>query len=152
MQEKSVFGYKIFGLGWSCENLSFRDVDSRDGEIIVYGFGMDFYKSLTECFKYYDFDNNNRAAEIVASHNIKTASEIVIEAISTPEIKIMEVGIPGRAIPEFLIREMEIKGWEIAETGMLEIIISETGTRLLIQPVLLIQRCQRLHYSINHPI
>lgn len=53
MQGKSVFGYKVFGPGWLCENSSLRDVDSRDGEIIVYGFGMDFYKSLTECFKYY---------------------------------------------------------------------------------------------------
>ena len=48
MQGKSVFGYKVFGPGWLCENSSLRDVDSRDGEIIVYGFGMDFYKSLTE--------------------------------------------------------------------------------------------------------
>ena len=72
MQGKSVFGYKIFEPSWSCENLSFRDVDSRGGEMIVYGFGMDFYKSLTECFKYYDFDNSNRVAEIIANKNIKT--------------------------------------------------------------------------------
>ena len=75
MQGKSVFGYKVFGPGWLCENSSLRDVDSRDGEIIVYGFGMDFYKSLTECFKYYDFDNNNRVAEVVASQNIKTEGD-----------------------------------------------------------------------------
>ena len=48
--------------------------------------------------------------------------------------------------------EMEIKEWGIVETGMLEATISETGTRLLIQPVLLIQRCQKSHYSINLPI
>lgn len=34
-----------------------------------------FIKSLTECFKYYDFDNNNRVAEVVASQNIKTEGD-----------------------------------------------------------------------------
>ena len=63
----------------------------------------------------------------------------------------MGVGIPGRVIPEVLIREMEIKEWGIVETGMLEATISETGTRLLIQPVLLI-KCQNPHYSINLPM
>ena len=82
MQGKSVFGYKVFGPGWLCENSSLRDVDSRDGEIIVYGFGMDFYKSLTECFKYYDFDNNNRVAEVVASQNM----QILLERYAYSEI------------------------------------------------------------------
>ena len=52
MQGKSVFGYKVFGPGWLCENSSLRDVDSRDGEIIVYGFGMDFYILLKQTVGY----------------------------------------------------------------------------------------------------
>ena len=40
MQGKSVFGYKVFGPGWLCENSSLRDVDSRDGEIIVYNISI----------------------------------------------------------------------------------------------------------------
>ena len=48
MQGKSVFGYKVFGPGWLCENSSLRDVDSRDGEIIVYGFGMDFLIKVSQ--------------------------------------------------------------------------------------------------------
>ena len=63
-----VKGYKVFNPDWTCRGKQYACPGKfeEDVELSVCGRGMDFCGCLADCFKYYDFDPNNKAAEVVA--------------------------------------------------------------------------------------
>ena len=67
-----VKGFKVFRPDWSCRpNGSYKQYAcpgkyEEDGELDVCGHGMHFCESAADCFSYYDFDSNNKVAEVIA--------------------------------------------------------------------------------------
>ena len=67
-----VKGFKVFRPDWSCRpNGSYKQYAcpgkyEEDGELDVCGHGMHFCESAADCFNYYDFDSNNKVAEVIA--------------------------------------------------------------------------------------
>jgi hypothetical protein len=68
-----IRGYKVFNADWNCnptKDKPFKyEVGKRykhDGEVIPCKSGFHFCKKLVDCFNYYDFDPNNKVAEVIA--------------------------------------------------------------------------------------
>ena len=63
-----VKGYKVFNPNWTCRDKRYTcpGTFEEDGSLSVCNRGMHFCKKAIDCFKYYDFNPNNRVAEVIA--------------------------------------------------------------------------------------
>ena len=79
MEEKKVFetsevvhGFKVFRPDWTCspngntKQYTCPGKFEEEGELDVCGHGMHFCENAADCFNYYDFDSNNKVAEVIA--------------------------------------------------------------------------------------
>ena len=68
MSEKTVKGYKVFNPDWTCRGFQYKVGESyeMDKEPIACERGFHFCERLEDCFDYYDFDSENKVAEITA--------------------------------------------------------------------------------------
>ena len=68
MSEKTVKGYKVFNPDWTCRGFQYKVGESyeMDKEPIACKRGFHFCERLEDCFNYYDFDSENKVAEITA--------------------------------------------------------------------------------------
>ena len=68
MSEKTVKGYKVFNPDWTCRGFQYKvgEYYERDENPIVCKRGFHFCERLEDCFNYYDFDSENKVAEITA--------------------------------------------------------------------------------------
>ncbi len=68
MSEKTVKGYKVFNPDWTCRGFQYKVGASyeMDEEPIACERGFHFCERLEDCFNYYDFDSENKVAEITA--------------------------------------------------------------------------------------
>ena len=65
---KGVRGFKVFRPDWSCRNKQYTCPGKfeEEGELEVCGHGMHFCENAADCFDYYDFNSNNKVAEVIA--------------------------------------------------------------------------------------
>ena len=63
-----VRGYKVFNPDWTCRNFQYEVGKTFEEEVIPIccDRGFHFCKELKDCFNYYQFDPNNKVAEIIA--------------------------------------------------------------------------------------
>lgn len=63
-----VHGYKVFRPGWTCRGKQYTCPGKfeEEGELEICGHGMRFGENLLDCFNYYNFDSNNKVAEVIA--------------------------------------------------------------------------------------
>lgn len=68
MENKAVKGFKVFKSDWTCRNKQYTCPGKFEevGEIEVCGHGMHFCENAVDCFNYYDFNSNNKVAEVIA--------------------------------------------------------------------------------------
>ena len=68
MENKAVKGFKVFKSDWTCRNNQYTCPGKfeEEGEIEVCGHGMHFCENAVDCFNYYDFNSNNKVAEVIA--------------------------------------------------------------------------------------
>ena len=68
MENKAVKGFKVFKSDWTCRNKQYTCPGKfeEDEEIEVCGHGMHFCENAVDCFNYYDFNSNNKVAEVIA--------------------------------------------------------------------------------------
>ena len=68
MENKAVKGFKVFKSDWTCRNKQYTCPGKfeEEGEIEVCGHGMHFCENAVDCFNYYDFNSNNKVAEVIA--------------------------------------------------------------------------------------
>ena len=61
-------GYKVFNSDWTCRGYQYEVVKTYEMSEIqkCYEMGFHFCKRLVDCFNYYNFDPNNKVAEIEA--------------------------------------------------------------------------------------
>jgi len=69
---KMIIGYKVFNSNWTCSpngNTKQYSCPGKFEEDVIpvrCGTGMHFCRRAVDCFNYYDFDSNNKVAEIIA--------------------------------------------------------------------------------------
>ena len=85
-----VKGYKVFNSDWTCNNFQYEvgKTYKHKGEIGLCCSGFHFCEKLINCFNYYNFDPDNKVAEVIArdtviqgddksvTNNIKIVKEI----------------------------------------------------------------------------
>lgn len=71
-ETKAVKGYKVFNPDWTCRDKQYACPGKfeEDVTLSVCDKGMHFCKKAADCFNYYSFDPNNKAAEVIAYGDI----------------------------------------------------------------------------------
>ena len=81
-------GYKVFHPDWTCKGFKY-EVGKKyhcDGEISCCENGFHFCTKLADCFNYYEFNSNNKVAEIEASGDIDSEEDDTKHCASDIEI------------------------------------------------------------------
>ena len=67
-------GYKVFNPDWTCNDFQYKvgKTFEMEGEVIMCRRGFHFCKKATDCFEYYEFDPNNKVAEVEALGDVET--------------------------------------------------------------------------------
>ena len=70
----SIKGYKVFNPDWTCRGFQYEvgKTFKHDGDIKMCGAGFHFCQKISDCFHYYDFNSNNRVAEVEAVGLVET--------------------------------------------------------------------------------
>jgi len=73
----SIKGYKVFNPDWTCRGFQYEvgKTFKHDGNIEMCGAGFHFCQKVSDCFNYYDFDSNNKVAEVEAIGNVETKGD-----------------------------------------------------------------------------
>lgn len=67
-----VHGFKVFRPDWTCspngvvKQYACPGKFEEEGKLDICGHGMHFCENAADCFNYYDFDSNNKVAEVIA--------------------------------------------------------------------------------------
>lgn len=70
--QEVVHGFKVFRPDWTCspngntKQYTCSGKFEEEGELDICGHGMHFCENAADCFNYYDFDSNNKVAEVIA--------------------------------------------------------------------------------------
>ena len=73
-----IRGFKVFRSDWTCspngntKQYTCPGKFEEEGELDVCGHGMHFCQNVADCFNYYDFDSNNKVAEVIAYGDVRT--------------------------------------------------------------------------------
>ena len=67
-------GYKVFNSDWTCRGFQYKvgETYEHKGEISICRKGFHFCRDIAKCFNYYDFNPNNKVAEIEALGNVES--------------------------------------------------------------------------------
>ena len=70
----NVKGYKVFNPDWTCRGFQYEvgKTFEHDGNIELCGSGFHFCQKASDCFNYYDFNSNNKVAEVEALDLVET--------------------------------------------------------------------------------
>ena len=70
----SIKGYKVFNPDWTCRGFQYQvgKTFKHDGDIEMCGAGFHFCRKISDCFNYYDFNSNNKVAEVEAIGRTET--------------------------------------------------------------------------------
>jgi hypothetical protein len=73
----SIKGYKVFNPDWTCKGFQYEvgKTFKHNGNITMCGAGFHFCQKVSDCFNYYDFDSNNKVAEVEAIGNVETGDD-----------------------------------------------------------------------------
>ena len=63
-----IKGYKVFNPDWTCRGFQYEvgKTFKHEGNIEMCGAGFHFCQKISDCFNYYDFNSNNKVAEVEA--------------------------------------------------------------------------------------
>lgn len=83
----SIKGYKVFNPDWTCRGFKYEvgKTYKHEGNIKICGAGFHFCRKASDCFNYYDFNKNNKVAEVEALGLVETQNDKSV----TNEIKIL---------------------------------------------------------------
>ena len=83
----AIKGYKVFNPDWTCRGFQYKVGKTfvHNGNIKMCGSGFHFCRKAGDCFSYYDFDSNNKVAEVEAIGFVETRGDKSV----TDKIKIV---------------------------------------------------------------
>src|SRR5574344_1785125 len=69
-----IRGFKVFNQDWTCRDFQYKvgETFTHNGNIEMCGSGFHFCKKASDCFNYYNFDSNNKVAEVEAIGLVET--------------------------------------------------------------------------------
>ena len=69
-----VKGFKVFNSDWTCRNFQYKvgQTFEHKGNIEMCGNGFHFCQKASDCFDYYNFNSNNKVAEVEAIGLVET--------------------------------------------------------------------------------
>jgi len=72
-----IKGYKVFNPDWTCRGFQYEvgKIFKHEGNIEMCGAGFHFCRKLADCFNYYEFNSNNKVAEVEAIGNVETRDD-----------------------------------------------------------------------------
>ena len=72
--QNGVRGFKVFDPDWTCKGKQYTCPGKfeEEGELVVGHHGMHFCKVAADCLKNYDFNSNNKVAEVIAYGKVLT--------------------------------------------------------------------------------
>ena len=72
-----IKGYKVFNPDWTCRGFQYEvgKTFKYDGNIEMCGAGFHFCQKISDCFNYYDFNSNNKVAEVEAIGHTETRDD-----------------------------------------------------------------------------
>ena len=75
--QKHMKGYKVFNSDWTCRGFQFEvgKTFTEDVTPVCCDRGFHFFTKAADCFKYYDFDPDNKVAEVEALGDIDTNND-----------------------------------------------------------------------------
>lgn len=78
-KRKITKGFKVFNPDWTCNPTGCTPKQytcpgkfEEEGELDVCGHGMHFCQTAADCFNYYNFNSNNKVAEVIAYGEVRT--------------------------------------------------------------------------------
>ena len=104
--KNTVHGFKVFNPDWTCspngntKQYACPGKFEEEGELYICDHGMHFCQTAADCFNYYDFDSNNKVAEVIAYGDVRTDGnksctdklEIVREITWDEVLRIVNIG------------------------------------------------------------
>ena len=104
--QNTVHGFKVFNPDWTCspngntKQYACPGKFEEEGELNICDHGMHFCQTAVDCFNYYDFDSNNKVAEVIAYGEVLTEDdksctdklEIVREITWDEVLRIVNIG------------------------------------------------------------
>ena len=83
----SIKGYKVFNPDWTCRGFQYKvgETFTHNGNIVMCGRGFHFCRKASDCFNYYNFNSNNKVAEVEAIGLVETRGDKSV----TDKIKIV---------------------------------------------------------------
>jgi len=73
----SIKGYKVFNPDWTCRGFQYKvgETFTHNGNIKMCGRGFHFCRKASDCFNYYEFNSENKVAEIEALGDVETQGD-----------------------------------------------------------------------------
>ena len=83
----AIKGYKVFNPDWTCRGFQYKVGEKfvHNGNIEMCGKGFHFCRKASDCFNYYQFNSNNKVAEVKAIGLVETRDDKSV----TDKIKIV---------------------------------------------------------------
>jgi hypothetical protein len=83
----SIKGYKVFNPDWTCRGFQYKVGETfvHNGNIEMCGAGFHFCQKASDCFNYYNFNSQNKVAEVEALGLVETQEDKSV----TDKIKII---------------------------------------------------------------
>ena len=98
----SIKGYKVFNPDWTCRGMKYEvgQTYKHDGPISICLAGFHFCRKVSDCFNYYSFDPQNKAAEVeatglVESDNTKSVTDEIKIIREIPWAEMLELANEG---------------------------------------------------------
>ena len=83
----SIKGFKVFNPNWTCRGFQYKvgEIFVHNGNIEMCGAGFHFCQKASDCFNYYNFNSQNKVAEVEALGLVETQEDKSV----TDKIKII---------------------------------------------------------------
>lgn len=74
---ETIKGFKVFNPDWTCRGFQYKVGETfvHNGNIEMCGKGFHFCQKASDCFNYYDFNSNNKVAEVEAIGLVETQGD-----------------------------------------------------------------------------
>lgn len=102
-KNKTVKGYKVFNPDWTCRGFQYTCPGNFEEDVTpsVCDSGFHFCVKAADCFRYYDFDPDNKVAEVIAygdmdSDGIKTCTNKIQIVREVPWAELLEIVNVGK--------------------------------------------------------
>ena len=73
----NIKGYKVFNPDWTCRGFKYEvgKTFKHEGDIGLCSSGFHFCQKASDCFNYYNFNSNNKVAEVLATGLVETEND-----------------------------------------------------------------------------